>query len=81
MNNDVYVVVFVSCLDTKVLCVFSKYDDAERFVLKEWMNYVTFGSDPALLELEMEYRVLDIRNGQATMTNQVFSIMRREYNP
>ena len=81
MNNDVYVVVLVSGLDTKVICVFSKYDDAERFVLKEWMNYVTFGSNPALLELEMEFRVLDINNGHATMTDQVFSIMRREFNP
>jgi hypothetical protein len=79
--NDVYVVILTSEIDTKVLCVFSNCEDAERFVFKEWANYVASGSNTALLCVDLEYRVIVVNNGVATMTSQVFDILRREFNP
>lgn len=82
MSNDVYIVVFEDVLETKVLCVFSKYEDAENYVLKQWTDHVEYGSNKVILPIELEFRVLDIANNSvASTTNQVFYIKRREFNP
>lgn len=81
MNNDVYVVVLDDGLDTKVICVFSKYDDAENYILTKWTDHFEYGLNKVILPTELEFRVIDVANSVASMTNQVFYIKRREFNP
>lgn len=81
MSNDVYVVVLDNVVTT-VLCVFSKYEDAENYILTKWTDHIEYGSNKVLLPTELEFRVLDIANkGVATMTDHVYYIKRREFNP
>ena len=81
MNNDVYVVVLDDGLDTKVISVFSKYDDAENYILTKWTDHFEYGLNKVILPTELEFRVIDVANSVASMTNQVFYIKRREFNP
>ena len=82
MDNDVYIVVLVDGLDTKVICVFSKYDDAENYILTKWTDHFEYGLNKVILPTELEFRVLDVANKSvASMTKQVFYIKRREFNP